>query len=85
MLAAEPFEFVLDGRDLAAQLGGVGGGDKILDAFAGGVVDVAGSAVGAAFGIVFQYSRPRGAGLVVHGPPASVAPLFDAYEFAGWG
>lgn len=75
--AAEPFEFVLDGGDLAAQPGGVGGGDQIFDARPGGVVDVAPAAVGAAGRIVFQYARPRGAGPVVDGPPAPVAPLLD--------
>ena len=48
--AAEPFEFVLDGGDLAAQPGGVGGGDQIFDARPGGVVDVAPAAVGAPTG-----------------------------------
>ena len=72
--AAEPFEFVLDGRDVAGQLGGVGGGDQILDARPGGVVDVALAAVGAAFGVVFEDPDPWGLRSVVDGPPASVAP-----------
>lgn len=50
-----------------------------------GRVDVAGSAVGAVGGVMFQHARPWGLRLVVDGPPASVAPLFDAYGFAGGG
>ena len=34
---------------------------------------------------MFQHARPWGLRLVVDGPPASVAPLFDAYGFAGGG
>lgn len=83
--AAEQFEFVLDGRDLAGQLGGVGVGDESFDARAVGRVNVAGSAVGAVGGVMFQHARPWGLRLVVDGPPASVAPLFDAYGFAGGG
>ena len=53
--AAEQFEFVLDGRDLAGQLGGVGVGDESFDARAVGRVNVAGSAVGAV-GVYFVNS-----------------------------
>lgn len=54
---ADPFEFVLDGGDLAAQLGRVGGGDQALDALSGGVVDVALAACRAVFGVVFQHTH----------------------------
>ncbi len=84
-VAADVFEPVLDGGDVAAELGRVGRGDDRLDASARGFVHVSLASPGPVGGVVFQYASPRGARLVVYGLAPAVAGLLPSDGLAGRG